>query len=234
MRNSQNLLGDARVYSEKTATRGKAQGGNRLNYVVLDIETAPDRAGDYAKLWPKSKKKPGIHAIISQVVCIGLSVNGAKPEAIDRADFATEKDMMINLAERLKELKAPYALPSGASVLIPHVVDPTIIGFNIKSFDLPILQLRAAKYGVKIELPAPKSSRCVDLFERIGGKWQTDTSACSLSELAWFLYGTPKSSSGAEVAVWWAKGDYQAIREHCLADVELTNKIYQDYTGVLW
>jgi DNA polymerase elongation subunit (family B) len=187
-----------------------------MNHIVIDIETAPDRAGEYARLWPKSKKKQGIHAIISQVVCIGLSVNGEKPEAIDRIDYESEKALLLSLSEKLNALK------------------PTIIGYNSKGFDLPILQLRAAKAGIKLDLPDKRSPRCIDLYEHLGGKWQTDTSACSLSELAWFLYGTPKTSGGEEVAAWWAKKDLQSIREHCLADVELTNRIYKDYRGVLW
>lgn len=203
-----------------------------MSRIVIDIETTPDRASEYAKLWPKSKKKPGIHAILSQVVCIGIAVNGKKPEAIDRLYYDTERDMFVALAELLEGTKHPWSMPP--DILPVKCIDPTLIGFNIKTFDLPILQLRAAKAGIKLNLPDKRSPRCIDLFDLLGGKWQTDTSACSLSELAWFLYGTPKTSSGGDVATWWAKGDLQSIREHCLADVELTGKIYQDYMGVLW
>lgn len=197
--------------------------------LIIDIETAPHRSAEYHEYFPKSKKKPGIHAIISEVVAIGL-VDGMQPTVISQG-----------LGQAIEEKTDPCGLTDTehnlltwlASVLKEHKNDP-LIGFKHKSFDLPLLQLRAAKYGIKLEIPDRHSKRIIDIYEVLGGKWATDISSCSLSELGWFLYGTPKQSSGADVAEMWAKGDIAGIRAHCLEDILLTSKIYQDFLGVLW
>lgn len=197
--------------------------------LIIDIETIPHRFNDYHTIFPKSKKKPGLHAIISEVVAIGL-VDGIQPTVISQGlEQAIEgKTDPCGLTDTEHNL-----LTWLASVLKEHKNDP-LVGFNIKNFDLPLLQLRAAKYGIKLEIPDRHSKRIIDIYEALGGKWATDISACSLSELAWFLYGQPKQSSGADVAEMWAKGDIAGIRGHCLEDILLTSKIYQDFLGVLW
>lgn len=186
------------------------------NYLVIDIETAPWFAKEYAAIWPKSKKKPGIHAIVSQVVCVGLREHG-QTSMIAPPEFPSEKKVLEWLQGILKEHQ-----------------NSDIVGFNIKNFDFPFLQVRAAKYGLKLDLPDKRSVRGKDLFESLGGKWQTDVSSCSLTELAWFLYGECKKTDGGDVAGWWAEKNYDAIKGHCAEDVELTDRIYQDFRGKLW
>ena len=44
--------------------------------IIFDIETIPDRLTEYNQAFPKSKKKAGIHAIISRVVAIGYDLGG--------------------------------------------------------------------------------------------------------------------------------------------------------------
>jgi len=38
----------------------------------------------------------------------------------------------------------------------------------------------------------------------------------------------------AEVAKWFANGEYDKIREHCREDVELTDQIYRKFKGALF
>jgi hypothetical protein len=48
------------------------------------------------------------------------------------------------------------------------------------------------------------------------------------------MYGEAKHSSGADVASMWASGDIMSIRKHCLEDVGLTDRIYNEFIqGVL-
>ncbi len=197
--------------------------------LIIDIETAPHRFNDYHAAFPKSKKKPGLHAIISEVVAIGF-VDGVQPSVLSRGlEQAIEsKTDPCGLTD------SEHALLSWlASALREHKNDP-LVGYNIKNFDIPFLQIRAAKYGIKLDFPDRRSPRIIDIYDCCGGKWQGDVSSCSLSELGWFLYGQPKQSSGADVAEMWAKGDIAGIRGHCLEDILLTSKIYQDFRGVLW
>lgn len=178
------------------------------DYLVIDIETVPDRVAEYQKAFPNSKKKPGFHAIISQVVAIGLSDNG-QFSVLARDEFKTEKELLQWFADR---------------VMSCHQ-NATIVGFNIKNFDLPVLQTRFAANRIHFK----PHHAYFDIYQAIVGKWQTDVSACSLSELAWCMYGEAKHSSGADVASMWARGDILSIRQHCIEDVELTDKIYNDF-----
>lgn len=188
--------------------------------LIIDIETAPNWYEEYRAAFPKSKKKPGLHAIISQVVCVGIVGTDGGACVLSQNDSNPQNE---------------HGLLNWLAGILKVAGDcPSLCGFNIKYFDLPLLQLRAAKYGIKLDIPDRHSKRIIDIYEALGGKWATDISACSLSELAWFLYGTPKQSSGAEVAEMWARGDIAGIRAHCLEDILLTSKIYQDFLGVLW
>ena len=132
-------------------------------------------------------------------------------------DFETEPDLLEWFARVLREHK-----------------NAPLVGYNIKNFDIPFLQLRAAKHGIKLEFPDRRSQRIVDIYDCLGGKWQSDVSSCSLSELGWALYGEGKATDGSSVAEWWAAGDINSIREHCLEDCILCNRIYNDLKGVLW
>lgn len=185
--------------------------------LIIDIETAPFKADEHKALFPSTKKKGGLHAIISQVVAIGVSYGGIR-EVMGYDDFpACQEKCLLEWAGKI------------------FSTNPTpIVGFNIKNFDLPFLKMRAALHGIKMNIPQPRSSNVVDIYEAIGGKWQTDVSACSLSELGWHLYGEAKTSSGADVAKQFAVGDMAAIKEHCLQDVILTEKIYKDFNDVMW
>lgn len=185
-------------------------GGNPL---IFDIETVPDRFDDYSQAFPKSKKKPGLHAIISRVVAIGYEVDGHR-----KAIAGDEPAMMGEFDDLLKEHRTS-----------------TIVGFNIKNFDIPVLRMRAAKHGIKLDFPDRRSQRICDLFEILGGKWQTDVSACSLRELIWYFYGeTASTHSGADVAEMWKRGDMAGICDHCLEDVEFLRRLYDDFGRFLF
>ena len=180
--------------------------------IIFDIETIPDRLSEYNQAFPKSKKKAGIHAIISRVVAIGYDLGGYQ-----KVIMGEEEEILGEFADLLNEHRTA-----------------TLVGFNIKNFDIPLIRLRAAKYGIKLYLPDRRSQRICDLFDVLGGKWQTDVSACSLSELHWFLYGAGKQTNGCDIAQMWEDNDLESIRAHCSEDVEITSRIYNDFRGQLW
>lgn len=180
--------------------------------IIFDIETIPDRLTEYNQDFPKSKKKAGIHAIISRVVAVGYGLGDYQ-----KVIMGEEEEILKEFADLLNDQRTA-----------------TLVGFNIKNFDIPLLQLRAARYGIKLYLPDRRSQRICDLFDILGGKWQTDVSACSLSELHWFLYGAGKQSNGSDIAKMWEGGDLESIRAHCAEDIEVTGRIYNDFRGTLW
>jgi DNA polymerase elongation subunit (family B) len=187
-----------------------------MSYLVLDIESAPWMADEYAAIWPKSKKRAGLHAIISQVVCVGLRESG-QTSMIAPPEFTSEKKVLEWVQVVLREHK-----------------NSDIVGYNTKNFDFPFLQIRAAKYGIKLDLPDKRALRNKDIFEAMGGKWATDVSSCSLSELAFLLYAEGKKTDGGDVARWWSEKNYEAIKRHCAEDVELTDRVYNDLKGVFF
>lgn len=180
--------------------------------IIFDIETIPDRLTEYNQAFPKSKKKGGIHGIISRVVAIGYNLGGYQ-----KVIMGEEEAILGEFADLLNEHRMA-----------------TLVGFNVKNFDIPLIRLRAAKHGIKLYLPDRRSQRICDLFDILGGKWQTDVSACSLGELHWYLYGSGKQTNGCDIAKMWEDGDLEGIQFHCMEDIEKTSRIYNDFHGVLW
>lgn len=187
---------------------------------VIDIETAPWNYEDYKEQFENSKKKPGLHAIISQVACIGIhEIDTNHSSVLSLTEFDSEASILEWFYNLIKARK-----------------NDTLVSFNGKAFDLPVLGLRAAKHGIPLKrcLPENRSIRHVDIYDAIGGKWQSDISSCSLSELAWLILGTPKESNGADVAIWFSEGEYEKIDRHCLNDVKITGELYKRLKGVYW
>lgn len=189
------------------------------SYMVFDIETVPDvRYEEYTRMFPKSKKRPGLHAFLSRVVAIGVATANEKTCVVADGDFVSERDL-IEWFNR-KCTSCP---------------DARLVGYNIKNFDIPFLRTRSAKLGVACRLPQRNSIRIVDLYDLMGGKWQTDVSSGSLSELAWYLYGQKKETGdGGQVATWFANGEFDKIRNHCQEDVRLCERIFREFKGTLF
>lgn len=182
------------------------------DYLVLDIETSPNRAVEYKQHFPDSKKKPGLHAIISEVVCIGLSFSGERTVILDRQNHDSEKSLLESLRDILNTHRGER-----------------FVTFNGKQFDTQILKIRAMKHGIRMPLPEQRSPLHVDLYDILGGKWQSDVSSCSLRELIWMMYGEVASTEGGnQVATWYADGELVKIAEHCEEDVRYTARLYQD------
>jgi len=186
-----------------------------MSEYVIDIESAPWNYEDYKEQFESSKKKPGLHAIISQIVCIGIhEIESNHSSVISLSNCDTETAILDAFTIAMKGRKAD-----------------TMITFNGKAFDVPVLAIRAAKHGIPLKkcLPDNRSPRHIDIYaDWLGGKWQSDIASCSLDELSWTLYGECKKSNGNQVAKWFSEGDYDAIDRHCLDDIKLTARIYND------
>ncbi len=91
-----------------------------------------------------------------------------------------------------------------------------IIGFNIRKFDLPVLQ----PY-----LSFPVASLAVldvmeDVVKHLGHR-------VSLDSIAQATLGRGKSGSGLEALRWFKEGRFDLITKYCLDDVKLTKEIYE-------
>lgn len=190
--------------------------------IVLDIETvgAPECAdyldpvaapsnykdaqkiADYiAEKTSERVSKAALEPDLCEVVAIGWSVDG-------HADVSTREDGPESLL-----LKAAWQL----------IGNRLIVGFNVLSFDLPVLIRRSQLLGVPV--PAVNLDRYrtphIDLLERLS--FNGKLSYRSLSFYA-RRFGIPftDTTSGADIAGMVAKGDWPAVAAHCYADVEKT------------
>ena len=91
-----------------------------------------------------------------------------------------------------------------------------LIGFNIKSFDLPVLQPYVG-FDLK-QIPV------LDLMDAVV---LATGFRVSLDNLAKNTLGTAKSADGLEALEWFRQGRIQEVKDYCLKDVEVTKKLYE-------
>ena len=91
-----------------------------------------------------------------------------------------------------------------------------LIGFNIKSFDLPVLQPYVG-FDLK-QIPV------LDLMDAVV---LATGFRVSLDNLAKNTLGLAKSADGLEALEWFRQGRIQEVKDYCLKDVEVTKKLYE-------
>jgi hypothetical protein len=206
--------------------------------LVIDIETIPHRIDEYLAIHPielkkdgtpkkAGGKKGGIHALVSECVCVGLLDLETNIETVlqcigpDRENC--EKKILTDLCDFLRGMGAPA-----------HVQFVTFNGFM---FDFPLLRVRGMIRGIDVGAVLPHEEKRypatnhIDLFALLGGKWASDVSAASLDDFLWAMTGTGKQSGGEQVAAWYAEGNHDAIRSHCIEDIQATAMLYRRMRG---
>lgn len=187
-----------------------------LDYYVFDIEAIPYKYDEYKKLWPHSKKKPGLHAFISEVVCICFythTQHGDEYGVFDRRNSITEEILLRKFERFVYDHK-----------------NSVVVGYNSKNYDQPMVSHRSRIYGFEPTFPDFRSPTNVDVYDFCGGKWKGDTASGPLDQLCWSLYGEPKQDfDGSEISVLWEAQKLDEIAAKCQKDVERTNRIYLDH-----
>jgi len=107
-----------------------------------------------------------------------------------------------------------------------------LVGYNSEHFDIPILGKYYAGDLTKI--------KSVDLLKEIKNVLGR---RLKLDNLAEATLGRNKTADGAEAVGWWKQGLKEKVRDYCIADVAITNELYEyakkngsvkyrDYDGV--
>ncbi|MCH7882838.1 ribonuclease H-like domain-containing protein [Patescibacteria group bacterium] len=91
-----------------------------------------------------------------------------------------------------------------------------LIGFNIKSFDIPVLQPYVSLNLTQIPM--------LDLMDAVisGAGFRV-----SLDNLSRTTLGTSKSADGLTALEWFREGRVQDVKDYCRKDVEITKRLYE-------
>ncbi len=91
----------------------------------------------------------------------------------------------------------------------------TIIGYNIKHFDIPVLQ-------PYLSLPLSKIKHLDMIFEVTSGAGFRP----KLDNIARTTLGVSKSADGLQALKWYREGKIQEIKDYCLQDVKVTKELF--------
>jgi DEAD/DEAH box helicase domain-containing protein len=128
---------------------------------------------------------------------LGVSVCGVYSYEQNRYDAYLEADLGPTLAPRLKDAEL-------------------IIGFNIRRFDLPVLQ-PYLPYSVAA---LPVLDIMEEVVKHLGHR-------LSLESIAQATLGRGKSGSGLDALKWFKQGRFDLITTYCLDDVKLTKEVFE-------
>ena len=91
-----------------------------------------------------------------------------------------------------------------------------VVGFNIRGFDLPVLQ---PYVGMNLKK--------LNFLDMMDGVVNAAGFRVGLDNLAKNTLGLAKSADGLQALEWFRQGKIQEVKEYCLKDVEVTKKLYE-------
>lgn len=91
-----------------------------------------------------------------------------------------------------------------------------VIGFNIKGFDLPVLEPHLSFNLQELNVLDLMDDMVANLGFRV-----------SLDNLAKENLGISKSADGLQAIEWYKQGEIEKIKEYCLQDVRVTKELYE-------
>jgi hypothetical protein len=188
-----------------------------MGYLVFDIETVPDPA-----LWkptpPKTSRSKKMEDQFAPLhahrpICIGFAVlnDNLAVESFGCGQSDDEAGLIKNFSDWLAS--------------VPH----TLVTFNGRRFDVPVLALRALRHGLPQQFNTVAHRKRydeenhLDLFAALTDYGSLDRGGFSLDSLSQVI-GLPGKGedNGAAVAGLYAKGEHAKINGYCRQDVART------------
>lgn len=154
-----------------------------------------------------------------RVFCIAFAMDDGDVVSLHNND---EKSLLIDFQSNLLDIK-----PDTLSIARWATVG--WCGHNIKKFDLPILYLRALKYGLtaltKMIPTEGRSSQILDTMEMYA--LTSYREYISLDTVSKFFGVQSKSKmDGSQVYDYHKAGKFEEIAEYCAEDVEVVRRLY--------
>ena len=164
-------------------------------------------------------KKTALDGSQGEIICIGFAVDDAEPKTASRRLGESEANMLHTF----------YQLVLNEEV--NHI--STVVGHNVKDFDLRFLYQRSVINGVRPTFPLRTEAR-------YGGDFVFDTmlswagwgNRISLKRLCAAL-GIPAKEGDIDGSKIWdyvQAGRYDEICEYCMSDVSATREVYKRLT----
>jgi DNA polymerase elongation subunit (family B) len=197
--------------------QGEAQHND--NYVVLDIEIAPENFEDeQIKEYLMDKNFPRkMHPLFSRIILIGLKPANKETELFYPKD---EKDLLTRFWSRLSELKPAY-----------------VVTFNGYNFDIPFIEIRSKIKEVQPTIGINQNKYKMDSSNHIDCMQMLSSSQTFLNvalDISCRVLGIPvpeERVAGEEIPKLYAAGKFDILKEHCKQDVEITEQLYLKLKG---
>lgn len=214
------------------------------NFLYLDIETIPAsdpatiaeiasqvkppaamKKAETIKAWEQTDKpaavteavaKTSFNGAYGQVCCIGWAWDNGKPNAFNMDGINTEHGVLSGFAALMSQTRPTYEMP-------------VVVGHYVADFDLRFLWQRAYVLGVRMPAwwpkdPKPWSKEVHDTMQM----WAGAKGSISLDNLCRALGVKGKGNmDGSMVAGMFERGEYDAIAEYCMDDVERVRAIHR-------
>jgi predicted PolB exonuclease-like 3'-5' exonuclease len=193
--------------------------------LVLDIETIPDARFHHSDEFPKL-----LHHQVIAVAWLSASYiadGDTSRFEIDGANCcgevgSSEKELISELFDFIEG------------------VQPRLVTFNGRGFDLPVLRYRALQYGISAPWYSKGATKWENYDQRFRPEWHCDlmdvlsgygaSKAAKLGEMC-DLLGIPCKSEfdGSDVMGRYRAGQIQEIRDYAVSDVMATHALFLKY-----
>jgi DNA polymerase elongation subunit (family B) len=187
----------------------------KLEYLVLDVETAPIEFKDQKIIGYLMDKQVDRHRhpLFSKIILIGIKKNGGEPEFFYGDD---ERRILIDFWDRLTKLRPPL-----------------IVTFNGYGFDVPIINVRSIVNNVKIgrsinlnkwKMMTSDHFDCMlFLSTEAGFEWVSLETSCRVLNIPI----PPKRIHPSQIYDSYQEKDWNTIIEHNRQDLILTEELFK-------
>lgn len=215
--------------------------------VTLDIETIPSQSLDVIQRFRDDVKPPGnLKKQESIDAWLAENRDASAAEALAKTSFDPAYGHIVTIGWAIDDADIDVAhahkVEDEADVLrafFASIGDNhryTFVGHYIGGFDVRFILCRAVVLGVPIPSSIPRDPKPWEgrIFDTMTA-WAGSRGTISMARLCEALgIDATDDIDGSMVADAWARGDHDAIIEHCRLDVRKARNVWQRFKAVGW